>query len=181
MKPITNKRQNFALLVLGDGDPHITGGFSSPKACNVETCPYHDSWYKNSFAIHVSDRSLFDVDPKGLCYLGCYRILIVTAYILKQNLHDVATKNAEVLPIMACTHCNSCRSWWRHQKKTFSESPLVTGPLWGESTGRRWIPLPKAGDAELWCFLWPAPEQTVEQTIETLVIWDTIALIMMLL
>ena len=25
----------------------------------------------------------------------------------------------------------------------------VTGPLWGESTGHRWIPLPKASDAEL--------------------------------
>ena len=29
----------------------------------------------------------------------------------------------------------------------------VTSPLWGESTGQRWIPLKKASDAELWCFL----------------------------
>ena len=28
----------------------------------------------------------------------------------------------------------------------------VTGPLWGESTGHRWIPLTKASDTELWCF-----------------------------
>ena len=28
----------------------------------------------------------------------------------------------------------------------------VTGPLWGESTGDRWIPLTKASDAELWWF-----------------------------
>ena len=34
----------------------------------------------------------------------------------------------------------------------------VTGPLWGESIGQRWIPLTKASDAELWCFLWSAPE-----------------------
>ena len=54
----------------------------------------------------------------------------------------------------------------------------VTGPLWGESTGHRWIPLTKASDAELWCFLWSVPEQTVEQTIETPVIWDAILLIM---
>ena len=52
----------------------------------------------------------------------------------------------------------------------------VTGPLWGESTGHRWIPLTKANDAELWCCLWSAPEQTVEQTIETPVIWDAIVL-----
>ena len=36
----------------------------------------------------------------------------------------------------------------------------VTGHLWGESTGHRWIPLTKASDTELWCFLWSAPERT---------------------
>ena len=54
----------------------------------------------------------------------------------------------------------------------------VTGPLWVEFTGHGWIPLTKASDAELWCFLWSAPEQTFEQTIETQVIWDAIAVIM---
>ena len=34
----------------------------------------------------------------------------------------------------------------------------VTGPLCGEVTGRRWIPLTKAGDAGLWCLLWSVPE-----------------------
>ena len=55
----------------------------------------------------------------------------------------------------------------------------VTGPLWGEFTGHQWIPLTKASDAELWCFLWSAPTQTVEWTIDTLVIWDAITPIMM--
>ena len=41
-----------------------------------------------------------------------------------------------------------------------------TGPLWGESTGHKLIPLAKATDAELWCLLWPMPEQKVEQIIE---------------
>ena len=54
----------------------------------------------------------------------------------------------------------------------------VIGLLCGEFTGHRWIPLTKADDAELSCFLWSAPEQTVGQTIETPVIWDAIALIM---
>ena len=48
----------------------------------------------------------------------------------------------------------------------------VTGHLCGEFTGHRWIPLTKASDAELWCFLWSAPESTVEETIVRLVIWD---------
>ena len=42
-----------------------------------------------------------------------------------------------------------------------------------------WIPLTKARDMELWCFLWSAPYQMVEQTIDTPVIWDAIMLIMM--
>ena len=33
----------------------------------------------------------------------------------------------------------------------------VTGLLYGEFTGDRWILLAKASDAELWCFLWSAP------------------------
>ena len=47
-------------------------------------------------------------------------------------------------------------------------------------TDHRWIPLTKASDAELWCFLRSAPQETVMQTIETPVIWDNIALIMKL-
>ena len=34
----------------------------------------------------------------------------------------------------------------------------VTGHLCGEFTGPRWIPLTKASEAELWCFLWSATE-----------------------
>ena len=41
----------------------------------------------------------------------------------------------------------------------------VTAPLWREFTSDRWILLTKACDAELLCFLWSAPEQTLEKTI----------------
>ena len=34
------------------------------------------------------------------------------------------------------------------------------------------IPLTKASDTELWCFLWSAPEHAVEQTMEAPVILD---------
>ena len=48
----------------------------------------------------------------------------------------------------------------------------------GNSPGNRWIPLTKASDAKFWGFLSSESKQTVEQTIETPVIWDAIALIM---
>ena len=54
----------------------------------------------------------------------------------------------------------------------------VIDPLWGESTGLRWLPLTKASDAEIWYFLWSAPEQTAEQTIERMMICDAVLLIM---
>ena len=41
----------------------------------------------------------------------------------------------------------------------------VTGPLCGEFTCHRWIPLTKASDMELRCFLWSATERTFKQTI----------------
>ena len=65
------------------------------------------------------------------------------------------------------------RSRWRHQMETFS---ALLALCEGESTGG--FPLTKASDAELWCFRWSEPEQMVEQTIETPMIWDAIAFIM---
>ena len=40
-------------------------------------------------------------------------------------------------------------SWWRHQMEHFR----VTGPLCGEFTAHRWIPITKASNSELRCFL----------------------------
>ena len=65
--------------------------------------------------------------------------------------------------------------WWRHEVETFF---ALLALLCKISTGHRWIPLTKASNAELRCFLWSALEQTAEQTIEMPVIWDAIALIM---
>ena len=53
---------------------------------------------------------------------------------------------------------------WENMMTSSSENIFrVTGPhLCGEFTGHRWIPLTKASDAEFWCFLWSAPEKTVD-------------------
>ena len=53
---------------------------------------------------------------------------------------------------MFCCGCVSCF----HCIMTSSDGNIfhVTGPLYGLFTGHRWIPLTKANDAELWCFLW---------------------------
>ena len=68
--------------------------------------------------------------------------------------------------------------WWRMMTSSSGNMFRITGPLHGGFTVHRGIPLTKTSDAELWCFLWYAPEQTFELTIEMPMIWDAIALIM---
>ena len=68
-------------------------------------------------------------------------------------------------------------SWWCHQMETFSMLPTFC--VGNHTLLIHYFPLTKACDAELRFFLWSAPEQTVEQTIKTPVIWVTITLIMM--
>ena len=46
----------------------------------------------------------------------------------------------------------------RHDDITKWNNFRVTGLLCGEFIGHRWIPHTKTSDAELWCFLWSAPE-----------------------
>ena len=101
-------------------------------------------------------------------------------------------------PTQRASNAENVSIWWRHHGMMVADCNVacnatssviimtssnrnffgVTDPLWGESTGHRWIPLTKASDAELWCFLGSTPEQTIEQTIEASVIWVTIVLIM---
>ena len=77
------------------------------------------------------------------------------------------------VPMTLAVDCDS-----QHDDVTNGNIFRVTGHLWVESTGHRWISLTNASDAEFWYFRWSAPEQTIEQTIETPVIWEAIALIM---
>ena len=64
----------------------------------------------------------------------------------------------EILKYLAAFRAQACPHITSSNGNVFH----VTGPLCREFTDHRWIPLTKASDAELWCFLWSAPEQTVE-------------------
>ena len=57
---------------------------------------------------------------------------------------------AEVIGMIYCQGLHVNHLWLNIMKS--SNIFRVTGPLWGESTGHRWIPLTKASDAELWFF-----------------------------
>ena len=55
-----------------------------------------------------------------------------------------------------CNYESPIATWSRHDMMTSSNGNIfrVTGHLFGEFTGPRWIPRTKAGDEELWCFVW---------------------------
>ena len=125
----------------------------------------------NMFEQHVATSRYIFNTSWGLFYQ--HVLILIPAQIIDyihDKLEDQITVHSQTREVKF--------SWWRHQIETFSvlldlsdgNSPVTSG-----------FPLTKARDTELWCFLWSAPEQTVEQTIETLVIWDAIALSMALL
>ena len=113
----------------------------------------HD-WWKNipvKFIVKVSSNILISSYPQIYRYFGVRKC---------------------VSSDCICNSASISSSWWpytyqckipRYDDDIKWKIFGVTGTLWGESTGHRWIPLTKANDAELWYFLWSAPEQTVDQ------------------
>ena len=76
--------------------------------------------------------------------------------------------NAENVSIWWCHHV--IFKWVAGTMITSSNGSIfhITDPLCGKFTDHWWTPLTRASDAELWCFLWSAPEQSIEKTTEPL-------------
>ena len=76
------------------------------------------------------------------------------------SLEAISLKTGTVLFMMVSSH---------------GDAFYITVPLWGEFTGHWWIPPVTSGfpsqrdsNVELWCFLCYRPEETVKQTVESL-------------
>ena len=90
----------------------------------------------------------------------CHQIIFVKIYYKYD--HPDSTRDTLYLTINKPTHIH--QDWsqiiagWCYAVTMMTSSNgnifRVTVPLCGEFTGHRWIPLTKASDAELWCFLW---------------------------
>ena len=79
---------------------------------------------------------------------------------LFMHLHLINAGHDEVIPLsglLAPWWRKSTDHWWHDDVIKWKHFPRYW-PLCGEFTGHRWIPRTKASDAELWCFLWSAPE-----------------------
>ena len=69
--------------------------------------------------------------------------------------YDLWYDPAHILPVCLTEIRTSHPHWSTMIMITSSNGNIfrITGPLYGEFTGHRWIPVTKASDAELWCLL----------------------------
>ena len=83
---------------------------------------------------------------------------IIPTLLWDYNLHTATTLTLMWLAQMRyAVHQIHQRSGFIKMTSSNGNLVRVTGPLRGEFTGNRWIPLTKASDVELWCFLWSGP------------------------
>ena len=133
------------------------------------------NWRIYVFFLHSPNQDIFGARPSRVCwsfrllFLLCPQLgYMVTGFSDYANFDykDLAylTRNGNTDLPGVWVFDIAVASWTRmvylHFMMTSSNGSIfrVTGPLCGEFTDHRCIPLTKASDAELWCFLWSAPE-----------------------
>ena len=152
-------------LTASSSSPKISGWFPSQRACTTFPFPSNvPIVLKRQNGEGDISVCLVTVVPM---FTAVWGILVGTAVILQYCQHS----------LMQCRIGNCCPMCCMHHWRSFyCEHTLwlldtsymmtssngnifcVTEHVCGEFTGPRWIPRTKASDAELWCFLWSAPE-----------------------
>ena len=148
--------------------PSLPNNFSYQLICVSRTKNEYIDWTSNVAIYLYLSRQWPWPHIFKIKYLIFYISRKMVCHEMKNEHIECNTRPASKLAINFTFHDYGKK--WKHFPRYW---PFVKG-----TTGHRWIPLTKASDSALWCFLWYAPEQTVEQTLETPMIWDAIALIM---
>ena len=121
------------------------------------------------------------IDMTSPCiYIYIYMYIYIYIYIHANTIRSLTLSALQYYQHISCV-CGSSSSYLVGVDTALHDDVIkwkpfrVTGHLWGESTG---FPSQMPVTRRFEIFIWSAPEQKVEQTIETLVIWDAITLIM---
>ena len=90
-------------------------------------------------------------------------VIMMVADVLAPNWCQAICSHHVDITLTIMTHESYYTTYILHYSQIMMTSSngnifCITGPLCGEFTGHRWIPLTKASDVELRCFLWSAPE-----------------------
>ena len=133
-----------ALLALCEGNPPFTGGFPSQRQVTRSFDVFFYLRLDKPFS-NQSRRRWFEMPSRSLwrhCNGSSARYSVKKSSTWHKQQSDGFCWISQ--PIMTTSsNVNIFR---------------VSGPLCGEFTGHRWIPLTKVNDAGLWCFLWSTPE-----------------------
>ena len=186
----------FTYCALCEGNPLISGGFSSQRiSCSEVGCfPEQTVERRVDLPLIPYARTGRQMDRRSETNILANNF-VVWGIMMLMCCHCNASNRTDKLDNEKVidkgdTKGNLCNSFhkptvcWCHHMIPNHDDVIkrkhfrFTGLLCGEFTDHRSIPGTKASDAELWCFVWSAPEPTIEQTMETLVIWDATALIM---
>ena len=122
---------------------------------NIVQCNAYQVYYINVITISRIQR-FFVLESKFICVVGWTYNL---KYQMKSQRNNTAVCSMPWYPLFGSA-VDVYISLLLLLMMTSSNGNIfrVTGHLCGEFTGQRWIPRTKASDAELWCFLWSAPE-----------------------
>ena len=120
-------RTHFDVTVMGK--PHVVGEFPSNRVSNAERVSIQ--WRHNV--------SLWWIITYVWPVIGCLYIFLPTPKRKCRRVDGICVTGCNEQHMMTPLNWNIFR---------------VTGPLWAESIGHRWVPPTKASDAELWWFLW---------------------------
>ena len=128
----SKKISKLCVTGLCAGNSPVTGEFPAQMASNAENASI---WWRHHAIVPVLCNHLF------------LSLIPVWWSLWNPGVHVIPTSSSTGAPGVVIMMTSSNENIFR-----------VTGPLCGEFTGHRWIPLTKASGAELWCFLWSAHE-----------------------
>ena len=155
-------KKTFKLRVTGlwEGNSPGTGEFPSQMASNAENVSI---WWRHHHMTIFSDVPLFwhithseTIRSSGWLFWSSLGTLKLALNVSSED----QGSHRDGLSVSLYRH--SCLlavllSWLFIMTSSNGNIFRVTGPLCGEFTGHLWVPLTKASDAELWCFLWSVP------------------------
>ena len=114
-------------------------------------------------------RKLFSVDHTWICvqnkgWMAMEEFYPVLCWVCLRKWKYLLAADISPPHRNAAVSCNSF-SWKTRSNLTYIFNTMAADALVVlQISSHRWIPLTKASDMELWCFLRSTPEQTVEQT-----------------
>ena len=145
---------------------HLCGEFTVPRGALMFSliCVWINDWVNNREAGDLRRyRTHYDVIVMGPRSHPPWRAVWCLLWIFI-NLHlplvrdHLVVKTTLGVVFFERLHCSLTLIGYPMMASSNGNIFRVTDPLYGEFTGHRWIPRTKASDAELWCFLWFAPE-----------------------